>query len=109
MGMTAAAAPERVCLPRSIALNSKAVGWRKVGDDYVVVHMGDGAFYVFHDTSAAIWQLLVKSVGPAEIVHVLHNSYDVEENVLARDLLEFLKKLESRDLIKTVPDCVETG
>jgi hypothetical protein len=106
--MTAATKPGVVYSPRSVALSSKAVGWRKVGEDYVVVHMGEGAFYVFHDTSAAIWQLLVEGVGPAEIVHILQSTYDVEKNVLDRDVDEFLKKLESRDLIKTDASCAET-
>ncbi|HQH26503.1 MAG TPA: PqqD family protein [Oligoflexia bacterium] len=86
-------------LPERVSIFSEDIGWRKTGNDYVVVHMAEGSYYVFRNSASFIWERLIEGKPPLEILLELKAVFSADSEILRADLAEFLEQLHSRKLV----------
>lgn len=77
---------------------------RDIAGDTVLVPVGKTVFdsnglFVLNELGAFIWDLLPKVENAEEICAAILEEYDVPPGVAARDVAEFLRKLEAMNII----------
>ena len=76
---------------------------RKVADSYVVVAVGNrvkdfNGVINLNSTGAFLWQLLEKGISEEELVAKFLDEYDVDKEILKKDLAGFLQKIREAGL-----------
>lgn len=61
--------------------------------------LGFNGLFVLNELGAFIWERLPQAASAEEIVERILNEYDVSEEEAARDVAEFLEKLQEMDII----------
>lgn len=67
-----------------------------------MVNPRDSLVYPFNAVSARIWQLLDGSRGLEEIIGIIHNEFEADKEVIARDAAGFIRQLKEAGLIEKV-------
>lgn len=76
--------------------------FQELDGEAVLLNMQSEIYFGLDSMGTRIWQLL-KEHGTLETVgRILMEEYDVAENELQRELLEFVDKLHSKGLVKVV-------
>jgi len=86
-------------------LNSKitfadTVFAQEVDGEMVLLDMNSENYFGLDAVGTDIWQAMQDSASLADVLAVLLEQYDVEEEVLKKDLLGFVEKLQESGLIK---------
>lgn len=76
----------------------------ELGGEAVLLNLRSGHYYGVNELGARIWQMVQKPRSIDEIIKILAHDYDVDEEVLIRDVLAFLEQLKENDLVKAQPD-----
>jgi len=74
-----------------------------LGGETAILHLHSGKYFGLDPMATRIWQLLAAPRTLAEVRDILLAEYDVAADLLERDLLEFLGKLQRAKLIAEVP------
>ena len=82
---------------------SKQVVFQKVGDGMVLLHMRTGAYYGLNPTGARLWELLKEKKSLRGALDALMTDYyDVKPDVLRRDAMRLVRRLQAKGLIEVV-------
>ncbi|MFL5620144.1 MAG: PqqD family protein [Gemmatimonadaceae bacterium] len=73
-----------------------------LGDETVILGMGDGVYYGLDAAGARVWALLATPRRVAELVSTITQEFDVRADVCERDVLALLEELAERQLIREV-------
>jgi hypothetical protein len=73
-----------------------------VEEQVVVLSARAGSYFGFNRVGSEIWDMLAEPRHVREIFDTLSRSYDVESDILARDVTLFLQKLLERRLLRVV-------
>lgn len=84
---------------QSVPMLKPDVIWRVLDDGAVIVTPRGGNVRVLNRVGTAIWQLMDGSRSVADIEAQLIRTYDVPVEQARRDLHEFIRELEKRDMI----------
>ena len=76
------------------------ISWKKVADETVVLNIDSGFYYVLDEVASSIWQMTIDHRDTDHIVSKVTQKYDVSLAACQKDILNFLKNLEDRGLIK---------
>jgi hypothetical protein len=68
-------------------------------DEAVILATKSGTYFGLDEVGQRIWKLLQSAVRVSEILATLIDEYEVEPDLLERDLLTFLGDLESEGLL----------
>ena len=71
-------------------------------EEAAILNLKDGVYYGLNPVGARIWKLIQKPRKLSDILEILLDEYDVEREVCQSDLMELIKQLLDRGLIKTV-------
>lgn len=74
----------------------------RLGDETVVLGLGEGVYYGLDAVGTTVWELLREPTPVAELVEAVVREYDVEAERCERDLLELLEQLRSHGLVAVV-------
>lgn len=66
----------------------------------IILDLEDGTYYGLNEVGADIWALLDAPRRVADICGELHGAYDVEREVLERDIVDLLSEMHERGLIR---------
>ena len=83
---------------KHIKLSSQVL-MQKVADEAVLLDLDSQCYFGLDEIGTLIWEGLGKSKTEDEIVGEIVEEFDVSEEVAARDVREFLRKLEQDKLI----------
>ena len=72
---------------------------RQVADRIIILNLESGTYFELDDVGVTIWQSLAAGQRVADIRAAVLADFDVEKEILDRDLAEFLQTLEGRGLI----------
>ena len=77
---------------------------REIAGDVILVPVGQTVYesnglFVLNDLAAFIWDLLPAVNTEAEITKAVLDAYDVSEEMAARDVAEFLRKLKQMQIL----------
>ncbi|MBQ9717464.1 MAG: PqqD family protein [Clostridia bacterium] len=83
---------------------NKEVIHREVAGEHILVPIGETALrcrgvFAITEVGADIWEMLSDGKDVPEITRVLLEMYDVEADVLAKDVVEFLDMLRENGLL----------
>lgn len=68
-------------------------------ESLIVANVATGEAIELRGVAAAMWRGLVDHGDPEEVVFALREEYDVEEEMLARDLGSFIREMENRGFL----------
>lgn len=71
-----------------------------VGDEIVMLHLGNSTYYGLDPIGVRIWSLLKDGQGPNEIRDTLAKEYEVDREIIAADIARFLGELKANGIIK---------
>ena len=73
-----------------------------LGDETVILGMGDGVYYGLDAVGARVWSLLATPQRVSELVSAITREFDVRSADCERDLLALLDDLAERRLVREV-------
>ena len=75
-----------------------------LGDETVILGMGDGVYYGLDAVGARVWALLATPRRVSELVRAVVGEFDVTPEQCERDVVALLDDLSERRLVREVPD-----
>jgi hypothetical protein len=75
-----------------------------VGDESVILHLGNSTYYGLDPLGTRIWAMLKNGIQPSAIHLALLAEYDVGAAVLEADMRAFLTDLLAHDILVASPD-----
>ena len=75
-----------------------------LGDEAVILGLGDGVYYGLDSVGARVWSLLATPRRVSEIVDAVTEEFEVSRERCERDVLALLGELAERQLIKEESD-----
>jgi len=87
-------------LAKNLIVSPEAIA-KQVGDEIVILHVGNGTYFGLDAVGSRIWQLMAERKSPSEICEVVLEEYDVSREDLERDIIALIKDLVAQDLIST--------
>ena len=79
------------------------VSTRQFDEEWILLDLARGDYFGLDELAGAIWGYLLKGMSPREIADQLVNGYDVEREVLLRDIIRFTDELVDRQLVRALP------
>ena len=73
---------------------------QEVDGEMVLLDMHSENYFGLDAVGTDIWQAMQEHKGIKEVLEVLLRQYDVSEEVLKKDLLDFIEKLKENHLIE---------
>ena len=73
---------------------------QEVDGEMVLLDMNSENYFGLDEVGTAIWQAMQEKKNLKEVFEVLLGQYEVEEDVLKKDLINFVEKLKESGLIK---------
>ncbi len=73
---------------------------QEVDGEMVLLDMNSENYFGLDEVGTAIWQAMQEKESLKEVFEVLLGQYEVEEDVLKKDLINFVEKLKESGLIK---------
>ena len=84
---------------QSYPQRQEQVIYQKASSAFLLLNMNDGNYYSLNEVGSRIWELCDGNHSIAQLVETLAAEYDVPEEVLAKDVLDLLEKLQIERLI----------
>lgn len=81
----------------------------EIGDEIVALHVDRGMCFGFNPVAASVWRLLAQPRSFEEIRSALLGEYDVDEELCAQEVREFLKQTIDDGLTQIVEVQVSDG
>lgn len=77
---------------------------RNVAGKYIVVPVGEetmdfNGIITTNETGAFLWKSLENEISQADLLKAFLNEYEIDEQIAAEDLSDFIKKLSDADLL----------
>ena len=73
---------------------------QEVDGEMVLLDMNSENYFGLDEVGTAIWQAMQEKESLKEVFEVLLEQYEVEEDVLKKDLIDFVEKLKESGLLK---------
>ena len=74
--------------------------FRQLEDESVLLHLNKEIYYGLDDVGTRMWQLLAQSETIQAAFEALSEEYDIEADVLQRDLTGLIENLLAKDLLE---------
>jgi hypothetical protein len=87
----------RISLDATFALSTDAV-FRDLDGEAVILHLGSGTYFGLDAVGTRIWQLIELHGGLRAVFDDLCREYDAAPDVLERDLIALVSRLEQARL-----------
>ncbi len=86
-------------------LNSKitfadTVFAQEVDGEMVLLDMNSENYFGLDSVGTDIWQAIQENNNLKDVLHILLNQYEVDEDILKRDILLFVEKLQESGLVE---------
>jgi hypothetical protein len=89
-------------LNRTFTPSDEAVD-SSVGDEVVILHLGNNTYYGLDPLGTRIWAMLKEAHQPRAIRDALLAEYNVSAQVLEADMRKFLSDLLAHDILVATP------
>ena len=76
---------------------------QEIDGEMVLLDMNSESYFGLNDINTAIWKVIEEKKVLQEVYETMLVEYDIEEEVLKKDLVNFVKQLESFGLIEVKP------
>ena len=79
------------------------VMFNRVGDEIVLLDLDSGTYFGLDSVGSRVWDLITGNVTIGEAIDAMLEEYEVEREVLERDVLQLMNELEEKKLISVSP------
>ena len=73
----------------------------QVGDETVILHMGNGTYFGLDTIGTTLWEGLKSGKRPSEVCDEIAAEYDVTRQKVEEDLRHFLGELAEHELVSS--------
>lgn len=87
-----------------IVIDKDRITWRKLQDEFVLMHLDTGAYYSLNETGVIIWQGLVDERPYAAIITEIIEQYEADEETVRRDFEGLVNDLSGQGLVELVEE-----
>lgn len=82
---------------------------RKMGENHVLVSVGEGiknfnGYLTMNETAIFLWNAMGEKTRPEELVELLMKTYDIDEELAAKDVGDFLSVLLENNIVEGEED-----
>lgn len=70
-----------------------------VGDEMVVLHLGNGTYFGLDPIGSLLWETLAKGELPSAACDLILDRYEIDRETVEHDLRQFMDELAKGDLI----------
>ena len=81
-------------------IDKDLIAYRIINGETVILNLDNGYYYNLDGAGTDIWQAIDQGLTLDEILELLKKEYGAPETILKKDMLEFIKNLEQKKLIK---------
>ena len=75
------------------------VMFNRVGEEIVLLDLDSGTYFGLDSVGARAWELVTGNATIGEAIDAMFDEYEVERDVLERDVLRLMDELEEKQLI----------
>ena len=91
-------AERKLSLESRVAINDDVVS-RELDGEAVILNLESGTYFSLNQVGTRIWSLLQDDGSLRRTFDVIHQEYDVAQEILERDILRLLEELLAKDLV----------
>lgn len=73
--------------------------FNEVDGELVMMNIETGEYISMNSTGKAIWNLLENETSLENLLSSLEKDYDVDSEILSKDVLPFIEKLRKKDIL----------
>ena len=73
--------------------------WRNIQGEAVLLNRRDGRYFGLNAVGCSVWEKMDGVRTVAEIIQLLQDEYNVTEDVLTRDVLELIARMQTEGLL----------
>ena len=84
---------------KSIATRNETIRWRAFGTDGILLNPSSGDYFEISETGLLIWRHVDGQKTIEEIIENLATHFDITDEDLAKDTIEFMEELINKGLI----------
>ena len=88
-------------LKDSIAIPEEVL-FRELDDEAVLLNLKTGVYFGLNSTGLRIWQLIVEGRSLEQVLEMMRGEYEVDGQVVERDLLDWCRQLCAQGLGEVV-------
>lgn len=70
-----------------------------VGEEMVVLHLGNGTYFGLDPVGSLLWETLAKGELPSAACDLILDRYEIDRETVENDLRRFMEELAQGDLI----------
>lgn len=83
-----------------IPIKKAKLAYNRLQEQIIIIDFSSAKqFHQVNELGARIWELCDGSTSNEEMTKILIEEYEVDESVMARDILTFLEELKANDLL----------
>lgn len=71
----------------------------RVGDETVILHLGNGTYYGLDSVGTVMWEMLKKGITPLDICQTIADTYAIPLEKVENDARIFLGELRAHDIV----------
>lgn len=83
----------------SVPTHQPDIAWRAIADEGLLVDPRTGKIYPLDPVGLRLWQMCDGTRKVSEIVQKLLQEFDVTEEVLTQDVVNYVESLQAQDLL----------
>jgi len=83
-----------------IKIDASSVCSSRLEDETLILNLDSGFYYTLDAVATEMWEMLVKTRDPEQVVPVIAERYGVPTETVAGDLKELLSHLEAEGLVQ---------
>jgi hypothetical protein len=87
-------------IDKRYTIDSDKIAWRIVDGEAVILNLETGLYYSLDKVGTRAWQFLSEKKSCKETMDLLVDEYEVEKDIITKDLLALIDDLEKEELIE---------
>lgn len=85
-----------------IIKRNPAVIWKEIEGEIVLLNPKKGDYFGLEAVGAAFWELIDDKTDRDSIIRILLEGYDVEEDILKKDISALINTMQQKKLIEVI-------
>lgn len=81
----------------------EGVLYQEVSGETVLLDLRNECYFGLNDVGTRVWQLLVETERPDEVLEIMRSEYEIEESVLKTDIEDLIRQLVEKKLLELIP------
>ena len=94
--------PDQIITPETTVCRVEGLLTADLNEETVMMDIDKGSYYGLNGCGTRIWALLSQPITVSDLCHQLTDEFAVSSTQCEQDLIDFLRDLSARDMVKIV-------